>query len=70
MNQSLFLIRIFHFPKAFVNLVTVIPVPDDNNETAFFVGLQIDLVEQPGAILEKMKSKLYSKHATLFQLHD
>ncbi|CDH53571.1 white collar 1 protein [Lichtheimia corymbifera JMRC:FSU:9682] len=42
--------------QPFVNLVTVIPVPDDNNETAFFVGLQIDLVEQPNAILEKMKS--------------
>ncbi|KAJ8662721.1 hypothetical protein O0I10_001685 [Lichtheimia ornata] len=45
--------------QPFVNLVTVIPVPDDSNETAFFVGLQIDLVEQPNAILEKMKNNTY-----------
>jgi len=41
--------------QPFVNLITVIPICNDNNEVAFFVGLQVDLVEQPNAILEKMK---------------
>jgi PAS domain S-box-containing protein len=41
--------------QPFVNLITVIPITDDYNEVAFFVGLQVDLVEQPNAILEKMK---------------
>ena len=35
----------------------MIPVPDETHQTAFIVGLQVDLVEQPNAILEKMKGK-------------
>ncbi|KAI9275526.1 putative white-collar-1a protein [Phascolomyces articulosus] len=45
--------------QPFVNLVTVIPVPDETHQTAFLVGLQVDLVEQPNAILEKMKDGTY-----------
>ncbi|KAG0946851.1 hypothetical protein G6F57_004445 [Rhizopus arrhizus] len=45
--------------QPFVNLVTVIPITDERNEVAFFVGLQVDLVEQPNAILEKMKNGTY-----------
>ncbi|KAK4509061.1 uncharacterized protein ATC70_007411 [Mucor velutinosus] len=45
--------------QPFVNLITVIPICNDNNEVAFFVGLQVDLVEQPNAILEKMKDGTY-----------
>ncbi|KAI9275326.1 PAS domain-containing protein [Sporodiniella umbellata] len=45
--------------QPFVNLITVIPITDDNNQVAFFVGLQVDLVEQPNAILEKMKNGTY-----------
>ncbi|KAI7865668.1 hypothetical protein BDF14DRAFT_1822214 [Spinellus fusiger] len=45
--------------QPFVNLITVIPICIDSNETAFFVGLQVDLVEQPNAILEKMKDGTY-----------
>ncbi|KAG2222725.1 hypothetical protein INT45_011213 [Circinella minor] len=45
--------------QAFVNLVTVIPVPDETHQTTFLVGLQVDLVEQPNAILEKMKNGTY-----------
>lgn len=45
--------------QPFVNLITVIPITNDNNEVAFFVGLQVDLVEQPNAILEKMKDGTY-----------
>ncbi|KAG1459561.1 hypothetical protein G6F56_006136 [Rhizopus delemar] len=45
--------------QPFVNLITVIPITDDNNQVCFFVGLQVDLVEQPNAILEKMKNGTY-----------
>ena len=49
----------FTLSQPFVNLITVIPITNDNNEVAFFVGLQVDLVEQPNAILEKMKDGTY-----------
>ncbi|GAA5815757.1 hypothetical protein MFLAVUS_009272 [Mucor flavus] len=45
--------------QPFVNLITVIPITNEHNEVAFFVGLQVDLVEQPNAILEKMKDGTY-----------
>ncbi|KAI8885218.1 hypothetical protein K501DRAFT_293568 [Backusella circina FSU 941] len=45
--------------QPFVNLITVIPITNETNEVMFFVGLQVDLVEQPNAILEKMKDGTY-----------
>ncbi|KAI8370286.1 PAS domain-containing protein [Blakeslea trispora] len=45
--------------QPFVNLITVIPITDDDGIVTFFVGLQVDLVEQPNAILEKMKNGTY-----------
>ncbi|RCH84624.1 blue light receptor [Rhizopus stolonifer] len=45
--------------QPFVNLITVIPITNDQHEICFFVGLQVDLVEQPNAILEKMKNGTY-----------
>lgn len=43
----------------FINLVTVIPITWDTDEIAYFVGFQVDLVEQPNAILEKMRDGTY-----------
>lgn len=43
----------------FINLVTVIPITWDTDEIAYFVGFQVDLVEQPNAILEKMRNGTY-----------
>ena len=46
----------------FINLVTVIPVPvggDDQGEIIFQVGFQVDLSEQPNAILEKLRDGSY-----------
>lgn len=43
----------------FINLVTVIPIAWDTDEIAYFVGFQVDLVEQPNAILEKMRNGTY-----------
>ncbi|KAL6301100.1 hypothetical protein BKA93DRAFT_902463 [Sparassis latifolia] len=51
---------------AFINLVTVIPIPGGVNnapaeadDVAYHVGFQIDLTEQPNAILEKLRDGSY-----------
>ncbi|KAI0260724.1 hypothetical protein BC834DRAFT_898861 [Gloeopeniophorella convolvens] len=52
--------------SAFINLVTVIPVsggvnngPEEQNDVVFHVGFQVDLTEQPNAILQKLKDGSY-----------
>ncbi|KAI8140577.1 putative blue-light photoreceptor PCMADA2 [Fennellomyces sp. T-0311] len=45
--------------QPFVNLLTVIPVSWESEDIDYFVGLQIDLVEQPNAIIESMKDGTY-----------
>ncbi|BGP39900.1 hypothetical protein JCM10450v2_003874 [Rhodotorula kratochvilovae] len=46
--------------KPFINLVTCVPITwGDSNEVAFFVGFQVDLVDQPAAILDKMQNGSY-----------
>jgi PAS domain S-box-containing protein len=50
---------IFATPQPFINLITIIPITWYDDEVAFFVGLQVDLVEQPDAIMEKMKDGTY-----------
>jgi hypothetical protein len=44
--------------KPFMNLLTLIPVPWDGDEIRFYVGLQIDLVEQPGAIIQDREQSM------------
>ncbi|KAF2466705.1 white collar [Lindgomyces ingoldianus] len=40
--------------QPFMNLLTMIPIPWENGgEVKFFVGFQVDLVEQPGSMLNK-----------------
>lgn len=36
--------------QPFMNLLTMIPIPWDGDEIKFFVGLQVDLVEQPYSV--------------------
>lgn len=44
----------------FINLVTIVPITWDGSEKIkYFVGFQIDLVEQPGSIVEKMPDGSY-----------
>ncbi|KAJ3121276.1 blue light receptor [Nowakowskiella sp. JEL0407] len=43
----------------FINLVTILPVIWDDNDVAYYVGFQVDLVDQPQAILNKMKDGSY-----------
>ncbi|PWN48462.1 hypothetical protein IE53DRAFT_195938 [Violaceomyces palustris] len=46
--------------QPFINLVTVVPVSWSNPpEVDFLVGFQVDLVEQPGAILERKDDGSY-----------
>ncbi|KAI8804844.1 hypothetical protein BJ742DRAFT_871595 [Cladochytrium replicatum] len=44
----------------FINLLTIIPISWDNpKEISLFVGFQVDLVDQPQAILNRMKDGQY-----------
>lgn len=45
--------------QPFVNLITIIPV-FMGESIAFYVGFQVDLVEQPNSIMDKMKDGTYS----------
>ncbi|KIJ38881.1 hypothetical protein M422DRAFT_258287 [Sphaerobolus stellatus SS14] len=48
--------------SAFVNLVTLIPVcldDDDDTLITHYVGFQVDLAEQPGAILQRLRDGSY-----------
>ncbi|KAI9008979.1 white collar one B [Phycomyces nitens] len=45
--------------QPFVNLLTVIPVAWESDEIDYFVGLQVDLVEQPNSIFDSMKDGTY-----------
>ncbi|KAJ3481997.1 hypothetical protein NLI96_g7279 [Meripilus lineatus] len=52
---------------AFINLVTVIPIPggvynspEEADQIAFHVGFQVDLTEQPNAILQKLRDGTYA----------
>lgn len=45
--------------KPFINLVTIIPIAWDTDEIAYYVGFQVDLVDQPNAILDRMKDGTY-----------
>lgn len=53
--------------SAFINLVTVIPITggvansaNEENEVVYHVGFQVDLTEQPSAILQKLRDGSYS----------
>ncbi|GAA6009927.1 hypothetical protein JCM10207_002160 [Rhodosporidiobolus poonsookiae] len=45
--------------RPFINLVTIIPICWDTEEIAYFVGFQVDLVDQPNAILNRMRDGSY-----------
>ena len=49
----------------FINLVTVIPIPWESNDVVYHVGFQVDLVEQPNAILRNMRDGSYQVNYTV-----
>lgn len=49
----------------FINLVTVVPIPWDGTDIVYHVGFQVDLVEQPNAILRNMRDGTYQVNYTV-----
>lgn len=45
--------------QPFMNLLTIIPVTWDTDQVKFYVGFQVDLVEQPNAVTNKNPGKLF-----------
>ena len=43
--------------QPFMNLLTMIPVPGDGDELRYYVGFQVDLVEQPNAVAGRNHGK-------------
>lgn len=43
--------------QPFMNLLTMIPITWDTDQVKFFVGFQVDLVEQPNAVTNKNPGK-------------
>lgn len=39
--------------QPFMNLLTTIPITWDSEEVIYFVGFQVDLVEQPGSVINR-----------------
>ncbi|KAF8458244.1 PAS domain-containing protein [Kalaharituber pfeilii] len=39
--------------QPFMNLLTMIPITWDSDEVVYFVGFQVDLVEQPGSVINR-----------------
>ncbi|KAI9773950.1 MAG: blue light receptor [Candelina submexicana] len=46
--------------QPFMNLLTMIPITWDSNEFRFFVGFQVDLVEQPNSVTNKNPDGSYA----------
>jgi PAS domain S-box-containing protein len=53
-----------HLPHS-INLVTVVPITWDSDEIVYHVGFQVDLVEQPNAILRNMRDGSYQVNYTV-----
>ncbi|KAH9807869.1 putative white collar 1 photoreceptor [Melampsora americana] len=49
--------------QPFVNLVTVIPIQWGSDEIAYYVGFQVDLVQQPNAIMANKGNGTYMAHS-------
>jgi hypothetical protein len=39
--------------QPFMNLLTIIPITWDSDQVKFYVGFQVDLVEQPNSVTNK-----------------
>ncbi|RDW77301.1 hypothetical protein BP6252_05354 [Coleophoma cylindrospora] len=46
--------------QPFMNLLTMIPIPWDTDEIHYYVGFQVDLVEQPGSVAGKSAGGSYT----------
>ena len=48
--------------QPFMNLLTMIPISWDTDQVKFFVGFQVDLVEQPNAVTNKNPGMSFWRH--------
>lgn len=46
--------------EAFMNMITLIPITWDTDDIVYYVGFQVDVVEQPNAIMRRMKNGTYA----------
>ncbi|KAL9084801.1 MAG: hypothetical protein Q9159_005037 [Coniocarpon cinnabarinum] len=46
--------------QPFMNLLTMIPIPYDTDEIKYYVGFQVDLVEQPHSVTKKNPNGTYT----------
>ncbi|KAG0126897.1 tuber borchii white collar-1 [Tuber indicum] len=54
--------------QPFTNLLTMIPITWDSPEVVYFVGFQVDLVEQPGAMVNRNKDGSFAINYQYSQL--
>ena len=50
--------------QPFMNLLTMIPIKWDTDEVRYYVGFQVDLVEQPSSVTNKNPGRLPLSHLT------
>ena len=61
--------------QPFMNLLTMIPITWETNELKYFVGFQVDLVEQPGSVSAKnpgkslLRTQVYVRADTTQMVH-
>jgi PAS domain S-box-containing protein len=51
--------------QSFMNLLTMIPIEWNTTDYRFYVGFQVDLVEQPQAVTKRNAGKLNAKSISL-----
>ena len=58
--------------QPFMNLLTTIPITWDSDEVVYFVGFQVDLVEQPGSVINRNQgnSNKLSYHFGFSNIHN
>jgi len=52
--------------QPFMNLLTMIPITWDTDQVKFFVGFQVDLVEQPNAVTDKNPGRCIARWSPRF----
>ncbi|ORY06962.1 hypothetical protein K493DRAFT_251462 [Basidiobolus meristosporus CBS 931.73] len=54
--------------QPFINLVTIVPIAYEGAEITHYVGFQVNLIEQPNDILQKMKDGTYIVNYNLLNI--
>ncbi|KAK9722358.1 hypothetical protein K7432_002746 [Basidiobolus ranarum] len=54
--------------QPFINLITIIPIAYEGSDITHFVGFQVNMIEQPNDILQKMKDGTYIVNYNLLSI--